>query len=63
LSQKGFTLLVLTTLASLRRVFEGFTFVRLSDAHLHEIDLALFSPTLTTTALYRSSLEWFGTGS
>src|SRR6516225_1172418 len=43
LSQKGFTLLVLTTLASLRRVFEGFTFVRLSDAHLHEIDLALFS--------------------
>src|SRR5262245_20445379 len=41
-SQKGFTLLVLTTLASLRRVFEGFTFVRLSDAHLHEINLALF---------------------
>src|SRR5258708_16314394 len=42
LSQKGYTLLVLTTFASLRRVFEGFTFVRLSDAHLHEIDPALF---------------------
>jgi hypothetical protein len=37
LSQKGYTLLVLTTFASLRRVFEGFTFVRLSDAHLHEL--------------------------
>src|SRR6516225_11876323 len=42
LSQKGYTLLVSTTFASLRRVSEGFTFVRLSDAYLHEIDLALF---------------------
>src|SRR6516225_1670977 len=60
LSQKGFTLLVLTTLASLRRVFEGFTFVRLSDAHLHEIDLALFlqrsPPRLFTAA------AWSGLG-
>jgi hypothetical protein len=43
LSQKGFTLLVLTTLSSLRRVFEGFTFVRLSDAHLLKVFLELFS--------------------
>ena len=60
LSQKGFTLLVLTTLASLRRVFEGFTFVRLSDAHLHEIDLALFlqrSPPRLFTAAAWSGLR------
>src|SRR5215471_8539423 len=50
----GFTLLVLTTLASLRRVFEGFTFVRLSDAHLHEINLKtdLEGPTLISRAAY-----------
>ena len=42
LSQKGFTLLVSTTLASLRRVLEGFTFVRLSDAHLPKVFLELF---------------------
>ena len=60
LSQKGYTLLVLTTFASLRRVFEGFTFVRLSDAHLHEIDPALLpqrSPPRLLTAAAWSGLR------
>ena len=60
LSQKGYTLLVLTTFASLRRVFEGFTFVRLSDAHLHEIDPALLpqrSPPRLFTAAAWSGLR------
>src|ERR1700741_1326660 len=41
-SQVGFTLLVSTTLVFFNdAVFEGFTFVCLSDAHLHEFLLAL----------------------
>jgi len=35
----------------------GFTFVRLSDAHLRKLKTRAFPPTLTTTALDRSSLE------
>ena len=59
LSQKGYTLLVLTTFASLRRVFEGFTFVRLSDAHLHEIDPALFFPQRSPPRLFTAA-AWSG---
>src|ERR1700704_2528382 len=61
LSQKGYTLLVLTTFASLRRVFEGFTFVRLSDAHLHEIDPALL-PQRSPPRLFTAA-AWSGLGS
>src|SRR6202011_1492219 len=61
LSQKGYTLLVLTTFASLRRVFEGFTFVRLSDAHLHEIDPALL-PQCSPPRLFTAA-AWSGLGS
>src|SRR5258705_7617535 len=61
LSQKGYTLLVLTTFASLRRVFEGFTFFRLSDAHLHEIDPALL-PQRSPPRLFTAA-AWSGLGS
>ena len=37
----------------------GFNFVRLSVSHLHKFNLALLTPTLTTTAFDRSRLEWF----
>jgi hypothetical protein len=41
---------------------QGFTHVRLSDTHLPEC-LRTFDPTLTTTPLERSSLDWFETRS
>ena len=44
-----------------RRVLDGFALARLSDAHLPQITSGTFDPTLTTTALYRSSSDWFET--
>ena len=46
-----------------RRVIEGFAFARLPGPYLPEDRLRTFTPTLTTTAFDRSSLEWFETRS
>jgi len=52
---------VSAALSAYRRVIEGFAFARLLDTHLPQILPGTFHPTLTTTALYRSSSDWFGT--
>ena len=60
LSQGYHTLLVSTTLEFLTTRFRGFTFVRLSDAHLHEFVLALLlqrSPPRPFTAAAWSGLR------
>ena len=60
LSQEDHTLLVSTTLEFLTTRFRGFTFVRLSDAHLHEFVLALLlqrSPPRPFTAAAWSGLR------
>jgi len=59
LSQKTYSILVLTTLYPLRRVIEGFAFARLFDTHLHGL-IRVFPPTLTTITLNhsRSGAVW-----
>ena len=60
LSQESLTLLVSTTIGVLRRVNGGsLSFVSLFLTCLGYLPIAL-PPTLTTTALDRSSLGWFG---
>src|SRR5262249_10102975 len=61
LSQKGYTLLVLTTLCFFTTRLRRVHFRSSLGCSPAQGPPRAFPPTLTTTALYRSSLEWFET--
>jgi hypothetical protein len=59
LSQEFHTPLVLAASFWFTTRHRRFTYVRLSDPYLFEVHPQYFTPTLTTTTLYRSGLKWF----
>ncbi|MCL2029833.1 MAG: hypothetical protein FWG97_05410 [Deltaproteobacteria bacterium] len=61
LSQEMTPPLVSTTLELITTRLRGFACARLLNTHLPQVIPGIYNPMLTTTALYRSSSDWFET--